>query len=383
MARLAESAPRLTTGDGSLCELPGILASFGVRRPLVVTGVSSWTKSGANARLRRAVPEFARFSIAAPGPSLADVATGIAILKQSNADAVVGLGGGSAMDRAKIIALMAGQPEPPDSYLSRGKEPLPYRDLPLILIPTTAGSGSEMTRFAAVNVNGRNLCLAHAGLRADHAIVDPTLSATMPPPITAASGLNVLGQSIESYWAVNSTPESREYAMEALDLTLFHLEKVCHDPTMAGRRAMSEAAMLAGRASDVSRPTAPHAVSHLIAADSGLPHGHARGLVLPQFLRFNADVRPEDCADPRGVGFVRARIDELLGCLGAATADAGARSLRNLVAASGLATRLSDLGIDADTIAREGEAEPVPTLVANNPRRLGAEALSGILAAIR
>lgn len=354
-------------GEGGAGRLGELLAAGGVRSLLLVTGSRSFADSGAAAALAPCLDALRveRFAGVRPNPELAQVEAAVDCLRRRPCDAVLGVGGGSVLDVAKLAAVLAPQPHPPAEYVTGRRALDRPRASRLLLVPTTAGSGSEATRFATVYVDGRKHSLDHPALRADTVVVDPELSRGQPPAVAAAAGLDVLSQAVESLWSIRSTGESRRLAAEALDLLL--------DPR-APRPAL--AALRAGQAIDVTRTTAAHAFAYPLTARFGVPHGHACALNLAWLLPFCWRVADSDVADGRGLDFVRARLDEVAGKLGAADGDAAGRVVLDRVAASGLASRLAPLGIragDLESIVSEGLASE---RAANSPRRLTAAAAS-------
>lgn len=375
---------RVRFGAGAAQALPGILARRGARRVLLVSGEGSYAASGA----RRLVEErlgdlrLRRFSGFAANPRLEDLERGVRLAREEDPDLVLGIGGGTAMDLAKLVAVLADAPGEPADYALAGRPLAGRRRRGLVLAPTTAGTGSEVTRFGVVYAGVVKHSLDHPSLAADDAVVDPELTASMPPRLTAVTGMDVLCQAVESYWSVRSSERSRRLAGRALRLVLDALEPACLCPTPAARSAMSRAALWTGRAIDLTRTTAPHAVSYALTGLFGIPHGHACALTLPRFFLYNAAVSEADLLDPRGVGFVHARLGELLELLGAATAEAACGRIEALMRRLGLATRLADLGLDAAARERILALGANAERAGNNPRRLTPGGLRDIVESI-
>ena len=169
----------------------------------------------------------------------------------------------------------------------------------MIAIPTTAGTGSEATHFAVVYVDGEKYSLAHPYLVPAYAVIDPLLTYSLPAGVTAASGLDAFCQAIESIWAVGATDVSHTFATEAARLAVQHLRAAVQNPTDTARAGMCRAAHLSGKAINISKTTAPHALSYVLTAEYGLAHGVAVALTLAPMLQYNAQVTAIDCADPR------------------------------------------------------------------------------------
>jgi len=363
-------AQEIFFGYGVFEELPRVLRKYGAMKVLLVTGRGSYEISGAKAYVEALLGEFDlnRFCDFTVNPKLEDVRKGVKVLREGASDLVVAIGGGTVMDIAKLIRVLAAQEGDPEAYI-RKKFPMKnVRQQRLIVVPTTAGSGSEVTTFGVVYIDGTKYSLDHPFLLPDCAIVDPYLTWSMPVWLTASTGLDVLSQAIESYWCVRSTTESREYAAAALRLVLENLEAARERPSRESRGNMSLAAMLAGKAINISRTTAAHTVSYPITALFGVPHGQACGLTLPRFILYNSEVTAADILDQRGVEFARERLGEILQVLHVRTPEAGCERITGLMRNIGLETRLSELGISRKQIDVIVARDCNPERVNNNPR---------------
>ena len=370
-------------GFGALAKLPRVLARLRAKRVFLVTGNASYTASGLDAALRAALPAdtILRFSEFSENPKIEDVAGGVAALRSDRFDVVVGAGGGSAIDMAKLVNLFAHQRVEPRQLLDRSAK-LEHRGLPLVAIPTTAGSGSEATHFGVLYVDGVKHSIASPAMLPTFAIVDPALTRSLPPRLTAITGMDALAQAIESYWCVHSTEESKSYARRAISLVLDHLAAAVRRPSDVDRRAMSKAAHLAGRAINVSRTTGPHALSYALTAHYGIRHGHAVALTLGEFFVFNRGVSDRDVTDARGAGYVRGAIDDLAAQMGCRDAAECRSRLHELMHSIGLPTRLGELGISAgEAVNLVAENVNVERL-RNNPRAMTAEQLHELVAGV-
>ena len=157
-------------------------------------------------------------------------------------------------------------------------------------IPSTAGTGTEATRYAVLHKEQSRCSLNHEFLLPDYAIVDPNLTLRLPSYITACTGMDALSQAIESYWCTDSTARSKEDAKRAITSIMRYLLEAVNEPTLEARRAMSEAAYLAGRAINITKTTACHGIAPAFTALFGVPHGHAVGLTLARMLLYNSKV---------------------------------------------------------------------------------------------
>jgi alcohol dehydrogenase class IV len=250
---------------------------------------------------------------------------------------------------------------------------------PLIALPTTAGSGSEATHFAVVYVDGVKHSLAHESLFPSWAIVDPTLTHSLSPRLTAVSGIDAFCQAVESTWSIHSTAETRAWAARAIRLSVDYLPDAVAHPTQRARRMMSKAAFLAGRAINTTRTTAAHALSYPLTMHYGVPHGQAVCLTLGPLLVFNSQTREDDVMDRRGVDHVHRVIDDLAGLLGCRDAESAARRISELVRSVGLETSLGALGLPAHEAAAHAVAGVNAERLVNNPRRLTGADLRALL----
>ncbi|NNJ24122.1 phosphonoacetaldehyde reductase [Alienimonas chondri] len=375
---------------GAVDSVPEWIANYAVERAFVVLDEAAYGPSGAEAALAPCFDAYHAtfFTAFEPNPKLEDVVRGIAAFRASGAEIVLAVGGGTAIDLAKLITALVpvgrGQDSVDPSLLEEvvlRNGPLPETALPLIAVPTTAGTGSEATHYAVVYVRGEKYSLAAPSILPNVAVVDSRLTDSLPPRITAATGLDALCQAVESIWAVGATDESIGFASEAIRLALRHLPDAVNGPTPQSRDAMSQASHLAGRAINISKTTLPHALSYGLTSRYGIPHGSAAALTLGPALLFNAGVTEADCTDPRGPAAVRDRIQLLCGLLGADSAPRAAATIERLVEAVGSPISLEAAGV-ADDARRLAECVNVQRL-SNNPRHAEPEDLVRLLRAGR
>lgn len=372
-------------GIGSIERLQEILAREKPRHIFLVHGKESYKACGAEQKVSPLlvgyqVTPFTDFSVNA---KLEDAEKGIAAFREQGCDLVVAVGGGSALDVGKAIAFCAEFPGQVGSYLAK-KISFPPRRTPLITIPTTAGTGSEATHFAVLYVGKQKHSLAHPSIIPDYAIIDPSLTFSLSPYITACTGMDALSQAIESYWSIHSTPESKRYAAEAIPLALAHLKKAVRNPTPEARIGMAQAANLAGKAINISFTTACHALSYPITSYFNIPHGHAVALTLPEMVLYNAEISAEDCRDEGGIDYVKKAMDDLSSLSGVSSPEELKEQLEKLIENIGLERKLAKLGIcsgeDVNIIIKNGFS---PARMANNPRLVTEESLRGMLERIK
>ncbi len=366
-------------GIGAIDSIRTILERSGAKRIFLVTGAHAYDSSGAAGLLKRILAdrEICRFSDFTSNPKIEEVVGAVGALRAFAPDIVLAVGGGSAIDIAKSAAILSAQTGPLESYV-KGEKELSAGGPPVIAVPTTAGTGSEATHFAVVYIGPRKYSLALPSMLPAYAIVDSQLLASVAPALAAATGMDALSQAIESYWSVRSNDESKTYAEQAITLIKKNLVAMVRKRTDEVCLAMARGAHLAGKAINISRTTAPHALSYPLTAHAGIPHGHAVALTLPAIIRFNAQVDEGSVADSRGLSHVRSTLSSANSLLGATDAEDAASMIESLMDAVGLERRLSVLGItggDIPSFVKELSLERL----ANNPRRMTEEDATRIL----
>lgn len=226
-----------------------------------------------------------------PNPTVSSVDACAQMLREMQADMVVALGGGSAMDCAKGAASMAAAGESIRRYHGTGV-PIPPGRLMLIAIPTTAGTGAEVTCSGVFSDpdKGIKAPILSDNFYPDLALVDPELTYTVPKSVCAGTGMDVLAHALEGFMSVHHQPVCDAMALKAAELAFQNLEQACADPAnRAAKAAMAEASVIAGLAFSVPKTGAPHACSFVLTNQYGIPHGEACGLTLDFFVRIAAE----------------------------------------------------------------------------------------------
>ncbi|MCO6391551.1 iron-containing alcohol dehydrogenase [Aliihoeflea aestuarii] len=283
---------------------------------------------------------------------------------------VVGFGGGSSLDVAKLAALLLGSGEDLDEAwgVAQAKGPR----LPLVLVPTTAGTGSEVTPVSIITVGEEEKRgVSSPIILPDIAVLDSDLTLGLPPAITAATGIDAMVHAIEAYASksANNNPLSKMLAREALRLLSANIEKAVDDGrNREARAAMLLGSMLAGQAFANSPVAAVHALAYPIGGTFHVPHGLSNALVLPHVLRFNAPDAGHLYAEIAADCFpVLAKEDDVQGRCAAFIEELAALSKR-----VGLPPRLRDVGIGEDALAKmAADAMKQQRLLVNNPRTVG------------
>ena len=372
-------------GEGSISNLGEILSDKKPKNIFLVTGKTSYEKSGAKKTLGPILKDYnsSHFFDFDVNPKIEDVKKGINMFKENNCDFVIAVGGGSVMDTAKLIRIFAANQGEPADYIKK-QETIENEGKPLVVIPTTSGSGAEATHFAAVYIGKTKNSLAHQFVLPDYVVLAPQFTMSLPKYHTAYTGMDALGQAIESYWGINSTEESKKYASEAIELVMGNLKEAVNNPSEESRERMAKAAFLAGKAINISMTTTCHAISYPLTSYFGVPHGHGVAITLAKMLVYNSRVTETDVLDKRGVGYVKKSIKEIIDILGTDNAEEASKKITNLIKEIWLSTRLNELGIktdkDIEIIIKNGFN---PDKVKNNPRKFTEEALRRMLDEIR
>jgi alcohol dehydrogenase class IV len=294
-------------------------------------------------------------------------------------DAIVGVGGGSVLDSMKCLSTMLLQRTSLNHILTDTGPPIAL-SIPCIAIPTTAGTGSEVTNSCTIwDLEAHEKYSLHGDwMYPRYAILDPELTLSLPPRVTATTGLDALAHGIEAAYSIRSTKDSDEHAFRALDTIIADLEKAVSDGSNRfAREKLLRGSLESGLAISRTSTAAAHSASYPLSIYYRIPHGHAVGLLVPEFLVYNSGVREFDCQDPRGVPFVKGRGRAIASALGFQSEVDVREHLRQLMARIGLETKLRDLGVtDLDLIAKGGLN---PTRVVNQPRQVTEQSLRSIL----
>ena len=296
---------KIRFGAGVAADLAAVLADEGATRPLVVidAGLAGLVPQVADALA--AVSGAATFEKAPGEPTVEPVERAAEALAAAGCDAVVAIGGGSAMDTAKAARLVAGQGGPYLRFAAGGVTYDPPR-IPLVCVPTTAGTGSEVSGGAVITDERTHVKagIASPHLRAQHALVDPVLTYGLPPGITAHTGIDALAQAIAGMVVTARTPIGDGIALESIRLAGEALVRVVRDGADREARAqMACASLMAGLAMNISDCGAEHSLGQALGGRFGLPHGLTIGLVLAETMdrdRAHVPAQFERIADALG-----------------------------------------------------------------------------------
>jgi alcohol dehydrogenase len=352
----------------------------GIQRVLLVTD-PGFLRTGlaepARASLERQGMKVTVYSDVAADPPEAVVHAAADFARRHDTELVIGMGGGSSMDVAKLVAVLAGSDQALAEMYGIGK--VSGKRLPLVQVPTTAGTGSEVTNIAIVTTGQTTkMGVVAPQLYADLAVLDASLTVGLPPMITAATGIDAMVHAIEAYTSLHKkNPLSDMLARQALSLLSANIVKACengHD--LAAREAMLLGACLAGQAFSNAPVAAVHALAYPIGGIFHVAHGLSNSLVLPHVLRFNLPNATGLYAELAGVVVPHAAGSE------EARAHALIVATQQIATVTGVETTLQQVGIterDLDRLADEAMLQT--RLLGNNPRELTREDARAIYAA--
>jgi alcohol dehydrogenase class IV len=344
---------RIVLGPGALARLPGELARLGVSRPLVVTDAGV-VKAGIADRLERVLGaagvRAARFEEVQPNPTDRDATAGLAAFRRAGSDGLVAIGGGSSIDVAKLVQLLSTHEPPLSRYDdAAGGDRFVRGDLPpLVAIPTTAGTGSEVGRSAVATLpdTGRKTVIFSPHLLPRVALCDPLLTVGLPAKVTAATGMDAFTHGLEAYVAAGFHPLADAVALDAVRRAARSLPVAVRAPGDLHARTDMMVAALEGAMAFQKGLGACHALAHALGPISGLHHGLANAVALPAVVAFN---RPAAAA----------RLAEVAAAMGAdraageaALADGAAARVRALAAEVGIPARLREVGVLEEDLAR-------------------------------
>ena len=301
-----------------IAHLPEILKEVGCNKLFLVIDSSYPFLSIKNKIEALPVGEKVKFSDFTPNPLYEQVCKGIELLKSSNCDTILAVGGGSAIDVAKCIKLAVLAEEgnaaiiPP---LVSQRLPIDGTKIPFIAIPTTAGTGSESTHNAVMYYGGAKQTVTNDGVLPDFAVLEPSVLKTLPLYQKKCTMMDALCQGIESWWSINSTDESKVYSKKTVELIMANWRKYIFGNNDEAAAQIMMAANYGGRAINITQTTAPHAMSYKITSLYNLPHGHAVAVCLPAVWKYMIG-HFDKCIDKRGFNYLEKMFKEISYALG-------------------------------------------------------------------
>ena len=370
--------PKIEFGRNKVMQLPIAIKKYGLDS-LIVTGKTFLKKSGLIDKISSLLMEnninFTIFNEVEPEPSIETIDKGIRLGRDKKINSVVGIGGGSVLDVAKAIAGMI--PQDIKSVREHVGKNLTKKGIPFIALPTTAGTGSEITKNSVIIDRKRDVkesILRDPQLIAKVVIVDPDLTVSMPPKITAASGADALTQAIECYVSKTTNEFSNTLALRAIKLLAANLKGVFLDGNdIIKRENVALGSLMSALAFSNGGLGAVHGLAHPIGYLFDVPHGVICGLLLPHVMEFNKNTKPQEFAEigealnPNLIN--SSQTDKILG---------GISFIKKLLVDLELPTRLSELGIKKTDIKNIVDRTGGSSLM-KNPRETSKELLEKLL----
>jgi alcohol dehydrogenase class IV len=363
-------------GVNSLKKVPALCKEQGFSRIFIVTGMTS-TKNSPH--LQALLTDLTSVGIATQifsdveaDPSVETVDTGAIKLTEFGADSVIAFGGGSPMDAAKSMSMISANGGSILEYM-RSKKIFVKKGLPLICIPTTAGTGSEVTASAVTTdkASKEKIGIGHDFQLPTYAIIDPQVQTSMPPSVTAATGLDALTHAIEAFLALKANPITDGLALTAIKMIADNLRLACaNGEDLVARGNMAMASLIAGASFANAGLGAVHAIAHPVGAQFAVAHGTANGIVLPYVMEYCLMANY-----PKFRDIAIAMGKDVLGLTAREAAALSVEAVEELKMDVGIPTRLSDIGIPADALEGIVRDAAIFRLLPNSPRRLGIEDL--------
>ena len=338
---------------GAVENIEKVLLKIKAKNILLVRGNQSFIKSGAKDAFtsisdKYNVVEFSDFSV---NPKLEEAKHGYDLFKSNNIEVIIAIGGGSVIDTAKIIKYLAIQENSKNT------------DIPFIVAPTTAGTGSEATHFAVVYIDGVKDSWADNALIPTVSIVDANLLRGQTKYQIAVSGLDAFAQGVESLWSVNATEESKRYSEKSIKLMWENLVNAVNGNEEALKN-IAEGSNWAGKAINISKTTAAHALSYHITSEFNLPHGHAVSLFLPYFMTYNLYLKNKDAETYSNDNEILVKLMKLFSIDDVSKLEEGIKSFINNL---GVEINFEKLGIAKDDLITILQSAN-PERLQNNPR---------------
>jgi len=363
------SPVKIVYSNGVINRLPDLLE--GAVSVIVVTGKSSARKSGLIDRVKKILGdggvETIRFTDAGSNPTITEVNSIAEVARSINAELIIGIGGGSAMDAAKAAAVVTTNTAPFHKLIKLktfGPEPLP-----LILVPTTAGTGSEVNQYSIITDEKTNdkVNISGDNTYPNIALLDPELSVTMPPDITVDTGIDALSHAVEGYISRKAGPISDVLALEVFRIVRDTLPIAYRDGSdLDARGKLLYAASLAGIVISHTGTTMVHAMGYHLTLEYGVSHGRANAALLAHGLRYNYRAAPE-------------KIGRFYTIFGGSADESGVGAFLDYLHSLGIKTHLSDYGLSSDDLAEYGRYVMTKRNIENSPAEVSDHNMNELL----
>lgn len=356
-------------GAGSRKELPAVLERMGLKKAMVCSD-KGLIKVGTTKMVTDVLDEvgfpYEIYSEIKPNPTVTNVKQGVEAFKASGADCLIAIGGGSSMDTAKGIGIVTNNPEFGDVVSLEGCAPTKHKSVPIIALPTTAGTGAEVTiNYVIIDEQrqAKMVCVDPNDIPAV-AIIDPELMYSLPKSLTAATGMDALTHAIEGYITKGAWVMSDMYELQAIKMIAENLPLAVDEPTNpVGREGMALAQYIAAQAFSNVGLGLVHGMAHPMGALHDIPHGVANALLLPTIMEFNKPV----CIEKFGV-IAKTMGVCTEGMSAEQAADAAVEAVRALSIRVGIPQHLSELGIGEKDIPALAAQAIADVCTPGNPR---------------
>ncbi len=352
-----------------ITQLPAILQEVGCEKLFLVVDSSYPFLNIKNTIEALPVKERVLFFDFTPNPLYEHVCNGIELLKSSNCDAILAVGGGSAIDVAKCIKLAVLATEgnaaiiPP---LVSTRVACDGAKLPFIAIPTTAGTGAESTHNAVMYYKGAKQTVTNDGVLPDYAVLEPSVLKTLPLYQKKCTMMDALCQGIESWWSVNSTEESYEYSRKTIELIMANWRKYIFENDDEAAKQIMLAANYGGRAINITQTTAAHAFSYKITSLYKFPHGHAVAVCLPEIWEYMIG-HMDKCLDMRGQAYLNSIFNDIAKTMSVDTPTEAIAVFRGMMRDMDLK---NPIAVDRRGELKELSISVNPVRLKNNPVKL-------------
>ena len=345
------------SGAGSRKDVSTFLQKSGAGKCLIVCNYAAEDQK-LDDFLAKAGISYIYFTDFGSNPLYENVCHGISVYLSNKCDSIIAVGGGSAIDVAKCIKLYCKM----DAGVNYLRQKCFDSGIPLIAVPTTAGTGSESTRFAVIYFEGQKQSITHESIIPNAVVLDAELLRSLPLYQKKCTMLDALCQGIESWWSVNSTEESKEYSKKAISGIINNMETyLANEDDLDSAQRIMDSANYAGRAINITQTTGPHAMSYKLTSLYHLPHGHAVAICLPKVWEYML-CHMDKCVDPRGIDYLTATFSEISALMGQPSSEESVEWFEHLLQRLEI-TRPHGCAADIEVLASSVN----PVRLKNNP----------------
>jgi len=357
--------------------LADIIGAYRSEKVLLVRGGSSFSsmQDVVMGVLKGGGVNTDEFVVSGFGPNSSIILELVSLCEESRPDMILAVGGGKVLDTAKAGRVLLGRRNFLDSIK---KSEVGKGEIPLVAIPTTAGTGAEVTQFAVVYIDNTKYSLSHPLVRPNHAVIDGAFIIGASEYVAASAQFDALSQAIEAYWSILSTRQSQEYSKKSIKLLLNHLDTVCNHEVLSNQNDLVAASLYSGRAISIARTTAPHSLSYALTSHYDVPHGHAVALMLPMFFEENLSQQHE-LNDKRGRGYLTRTMHELFQMMECNSGSECKQKWKQLMKSVGLETSFNKLGVRNEKDVQFLSASVNQERLMNHPVVLNSERVVAML----